>query len=519
MKPVYTMKRSLLSMLLAAVGLTSGSNLVNAANPLTLNAPVRHVDAATLPADIEGKTVLDEQDADGWTALMYATNAEDAEQVEALLKAGASPDIGDKLARTPLELATKAPLGITRLLIKAGADVNVRNAGGIPVVMTAAGQGRMDVVKTLLAAGARLDFKDYQGRTIMDWAERGGNAELAAFLKPRFEKAAAEANTKSGEDFVEEMFADAVQPDWFIPSFLDLNEDLNDALQKGKQGLMVYVGLKRCSYCQAFMENTLAKQDIASRVQRLFDAVGLDIFSNNEMLDPTGKAFTVASFVTAKKANYSPTMIFYGKEGRQLLKIVGYYPPERFRLVLDYLEGGHYERERLYTYITRHMSDKGQARAKLQKDDLFPNTTFTLDRKSERGRRPLVVLFEQPDCLACDRFHERVLTDKSIRRLLKQFDAVQLDATDTLTAVVTPGGSRTLPRDWYTQLGLSYSPAMVFYDESGDEITRLDSETKRWRVEGTLQLILERSYTSDTQVQRWRRDKAVEFYQMQQPES
>ncbi|MFB1490404.1 MULTISPECIES: thioredoxin fold domain-containing protein [unclassified Thiocapsa] len=519
MKPLNTVNRFSLSILLVLVGLLLGSNLVHAANPLALNASVQHADAVALPTDIDDTTALDKQDAVGWTALMYATKAGDTEQVEALLKAGASPDIGDRLARTPLELATKAPLGITRLLIKAGADVDIRNAGGIPVIMTAAGQGRMDVVKTLLAAGARLDFKDYQGNTIMDWAQRGGNAELAAFLKPRFDKAATEANTESGEDFIEEMFADAVHPDWFILSYLDLDEDLNDALQKGKQGLMVYVGLKRCSYCQAFMENTLAKPDIANRVQRLFDSVGLDIFSNDEMLDPTGKSYTVASFVTAKKANYSPTMIFYGKEGRQLLKIVGYYPPEKFRLVLDYLEGEHYERERLYTYITRHTSDTGQARAELQKDELFPNTTFTLDRKSEPANRPLVVLFEQPDCVACDRFHQRVLTDKAIRRLLKRFDAVQLDATDATTAVVTPGGSRTAPRDWYTRLGLSYSPAMVFYDEAGNEITRLDSETKRWRVEGTLQLILEKGYTKDTQVQRWRRDKAVEFYQMQQPES
>ena len=71
-------------------------------------------------------------------------------------------------------------------------------------------------------------------------------------------------------------------------------------------------------------------------------------------------------------------------------------------------------------------------------------------------------------------------------------------------------------KTWYQQLGLNYSPAMVFYDEAGNEITRLDSETKRWRMEGTLQLILEKSYTRDTQVQRWRRDKAVEFYEQRQ---
>jgi hypothetical protein len=35
-------------------------------------------------------------------------------------------------------------------------------------------------------------------------------------------------------------------------------------------------------------------------------------------------------------------------------------------------------------------------------------------------------------------------------------------------------------------------------------------------MEGTLQLILEKAYKQDAQLQRWRRDKAVQFYKLQQ---
>lgn len=457
---------------------------------------------------------LNTQDARGWTALMYATRSGDHKQVAMLLKAGASPDIADKLGQTPLELATKQPLAITRQLIEAGANVNIRNAGGIPVVMIAAGEGRQDIVELLLAAGARLDFKDYQGNTIMDWAKRGGNDQLTRFLQPRFEKAVAATPEKSGVDFAEEMFADARHPKWFKLSYLDLDEDLNEALKNGKQGLMVYFGLKRCSYCQAFMENTLAKPDIEKRVRGLFDSVGMSIFSDDEMTDPTGKVYTVKDFVTAKKANYSPTMIFYGKGGRQLLKIVGYYPPKKFRLVLDYLEGQHYEKESLYSYINRQKPKTSLTKAGIQDDrQLFPNKDYNLYRKHKPAERPLLVLFERPDCDSCERFHQRVLTDEPVRRLVGQFDTLQLDATDDKTVIVTPEGSHLTPKIWRYRLGLDYSPAMVFFDEAGKEITRLDSETKRWRMEGTLQLILEKSYTEDTQVQRWRRDKAVEFFE------
>lgn len=504
-------------LLLVAVftGLLSVAQIAHASKAYPLHVAAKSGDVGELKKLVTSNVALNTQDADGKTALMYAVQAGHHHKVDVLLKAGASPDIADKLGRTPLELATRVSALITLQLIQAKANVNSRNAGGIPVIMIAAGEGRQDIVELLLDAGAQLDFKDYQGNTVIDWAKRSGNTELTNFLMPRFKKAVAETHTESGEDFVEDMFADAVHPKWFKHSYLDLDEDLSDALKDGKTGLMVYFGLKRCSYCQAFLENTLSKPDIEKRVQRLFDVVGLSIFSDVEMTDPTGKAYIVKDFVTKKKANYSPTMIFYGKNGREMLKIVGYYPPDKFRHVLDYLEGKHYEQEKLFTYINRMKNKPGLTKAVIKKDQLFANSSYTLDRKNKPASRPLMVIFEQPNCDACDRFHKRVMTDQPVRRLLAQFDTIQLDLTDTKTAVVTPRGNRIAPKTWYSRLGLSYTPAMVFFDEEGNEITRLDSETKRWRMEGTLQLILEKSYTKDTQVQRWRRDKAVEFYEQQ----
>lgn len=510
--------RVLFILLLAAAGVFPPGMLLaeNSNASQALIAAVQHNDSATLGKLIASGHSLNVQDAEGWTALMFAVQAGNLQMISSLLKAGASANIGDRLGRTPLHLAVERLADITRQLIDAGANVNARNAGGITVLMTAAGNGRRDLVETLLEAGARLDFKDYQGNSILDWSGRSGNRALTDFLQPKLARAVADAPEESGEDFLEDKYADAVHPAWFKLSYLDLDEDLNDALRDGKKGLMVYFGLKRCSYCQAFMDNTLSQTDIARRLQGLFDAVGLDIFSDNDMTDPGGRAYVVKDFVTAKKANYSPTMIFYGPKGKQLLKIVGYYPPDKFRRVLDYLEGDHYKTETLYTYINRHKSTTGTKALAIRKDPLFGNENYTLYRKDKAAHRPLMVLFEQPDCDACERFHQRVLTDKPIRRLLGRFDTLQLDSTDTRTAVVTPRGSRIAAKTWYHRLGLNYSPAMVFFDEQGKEIMRLDSETKRWRMEGTLQLILAKDYKQDTQVQRWRRDKALLFYHQQQ---
>ncbi len=126
----------------------------------------------------------------------------------------------------------------------------------------------------------------------------------------------------------------------------------------------------------------------------------------------------------------------------------------------------------------------------------------------------MLVLFEQPLCDSCERFHKGVLADKPIRRLIGEFETVHLDSSDTKTQLITPEGKPISPAQWFEQLDLSYSPAMVFFNETGEEVMRLDSETRRFRMEGSLQLVLEKAYQKDAQLQRWRSDKAVQLFNL-----
>jgi hypothetical protein len=146
-------------------------------------------------------------------------------------------------------------------------------------------------------------------------------------------------------------------------------------------------------------------------------------------------------------------------------------------------------------------------------DDLFEQPPYMLDRSRLSAERPLLVVFEESGCAACERFHRRVLQDKSIRRLIGEYEAVQLDARDEGGRVMTPAGEKRSPSEWYRKLGLNYLPAILFFDERGNEVMRLDSETLRFRMEGSLQLVLERAYEQDAQLQRWRRTKAIESIQ------
>ena len=87
---------------------------------------------------------------------------------------------------------------------------------------------------------------------------------------------------------------------------------------------------------------------------------------------------------------------------------------------------------------------------------------------------------------------------------------MQLDLLDDRSPVLTPKGRKLTPRAWAGQLQLIHAPALVFFDETGSEVLRLDAETGSYRLEGALQYVLEKAYLEMPQFQHWRRQKSLE---------
>jgi thioredoxin-related protein len=488
-----------------------------ASSQLSLHSAVQQNKLDELRTILSETGKPDTRDKAGRTALTFAAETGNLVALKILLDAGSSADVSDFLGQAPLHYAVKSPLEIASTLVYSGADIDIRNSGGITPLMIAAREGRRDMVKLLLTAGARVDFKDYQGNSAADWAQQSGDNQLVKMLTRRISALPVVNNvTHSGDNFAEDVFVDVHFPQWFQPSLLEFNEDLTDALKKGKQGILLFLSTRRCSYCKAFIDKVLSKPEIRQRVQGAFDVYGLEIFDKSEMIDPSGSKYRINEFVTANKASFTPTMIFYGAGGKKLVKIVGYYPAEKFTRVLDFLEGKHYQRESLRTYMARTNPVKEKAPKVITADpELFSRPPHMLDRRAFAAQNPLVVVFETPGCTSCELFHQRVLSDKSVRRLMGEYEAVQLDTRDTTSRIKTPDGQVMSPAKWYAKLDLSYSPSIVFFDRKGKEAMRLDSETQRFRMEGALQLVLEGAHKEDAQLQRWRWKKAIEVFKQE----
>ena len=302
---------------------------------------------------------------------------------------------------------------------------------------------------------------------------------------------------------------DVQYPDWFKNSFLDLNEDLDEAFADGKRGLVVYFGQKDCAYCEALMQVNFGREtDIVEYTQRHFDIVPIDIWGSREVTDFAGNVLTEKDFAIANQANFTPSLIFFGADGQKLLQLRGYYTPYKLRAALEYVVDGHYRNQTLRQYMALADPPDLDPQNAMNAQAFFRKPPYVLDRSSFAGQKPLAVFFEQRSCHACDVLHTEPLQDPATRRLLDGFEVVQVDMWSE-TPLINPAGERLTARQWARQLGLFYAPSILFFDERGQEIIRVSSVVRVFRLRGVLEYVLNRGYLEAPTFQRWREQQSL----------
>ncbi|TVQ85859.1 MAG: thioredoxin [Chromatiaceae bacterium] len=291
-------------------------------------------------------------------------------------------------------------------------------------------------------------------------------------------------------------------PDWFNPPFLDLRADHAAAVAAGKT-LVVYFGQRRCAYCHQLMDVNFALPDIVEYTRHHFAVTPIDIWGIHEVTDLDGTVLTERDLALREETNFTPSLLFYDASGRPVFRLRGYYPPYQFRAALEYAADAHYERESFAEYLARGDNRMVFDATDLNAQPFFQPPPYQLDRSRIPGDRPLVVFFEQGDCHACDVLHGQVLREPTIAGQFREFDSIQLDLWSD-TPVVTPDGTRTSARAWAEDLGLFYAPTLLFFDEGGHELLRLDSVLGFHRLRNVLNYIGSRAYLTEPDYRRWR---------------
>jgi len=124
-------------------------------------------------------------DFTGQTPFVTAALAGDLAVMKLLLQHGADPNIPTFDGTTALMAAAgvnwvvdqtydegqPALLEAVKLCVELGLDINAVNSMGLTALHGAANRGSDDIIRYLVAQGAKIDAKDAEGRTPLTWAE------------------------------------------------------------------------------------------------------------------------------------------------------------------------------------------------------------------------------------------------------------------------------------------------------------------------------------------------------------
>jgi len=307
-------------------------------------------------------------------------------------------------------------------------------------------------------------------------------------------------------------------PKWFYDSpFLDLEEATSVATSEGKKGLMLLFTTQGCSYCEQFIRESLGNSDIAKSVQRDFVSLGFEIFDDAEMIIPSGETMPVKQFAKQQGVGFAPTLLFFDNSGKRVLRQVGYQAPLRFQYLTDFVANKYYQSQSLRDFITskQKVNATNNTYTNLQADTLFDQPPYALDRSHFDANEPLMILFEKVNCSECQTFHNDVMKLQHVRSTLKDFQVVRMDINDDKTPVLLPNGKFTTPAKWYKETSFSRLPALMFFDEKGNQVLETDALVQDGRMMNSLNYMLEKAYLKNWTYQQFARSKAIERSQKQ----
>lgn len=311
----------------------------------------------------------------------------------------------------------------------------------------------------------------------------------------------------SAEEFVfsdKTLEEDFKLPDWFKLSFLDLQDDLDEAIADKKKGMIIYFGRKDCPYCKALLEKNWSKKHIVHYTQKHFDVIAINTKGRRNVTDLDGFVYDEKSFSLKNKTNFTPSLLFINDEGKVAFKLSGYQNPYRFMAALEYVADSHYQQQSFKSYLSQAKDalDSG-GNDDLNQQSYFDSPPYNLNRTRFAGERPLAVFFETKSCHACDILHSIPLENDSIKRHMEELDVIQVDVNSN-EQLITPDGIKTTAADWSDKLELHYSPTIIFFDKKGQEIIRIDSVVWLHRLERVLEYINSNAYKSHKSFQAWR---------------
>lgn len=138
--------------------------------------------------------------------------------------------------------------------------------------------------------------------------------------------------------------------DWFLESFLDLKQDIEEATAKGKR-VAVSFEQRGCIYCTEMHEKHLSNATISSYIRQHFEMIQLNQFGARDVTDLDGRALPEKEMARRWAVTSTPTILFLPDKpvnGQAHLvspaRMRGLLPPPAFLAMFRFVAERQYEK-------------------------------------------------------------------------------------------------------------------------------------------------------------------------------
>lgn len=130
---------------------------------------------------------------------------------------------------------------------------------------------------------------------------------------------------------------------FFNETFGDFSEELANAREQGKQGIMLFFEMDECPFCHWMKLNVLNKPEVQEYYRKHFLMFPVDIEGDVQITDFAGNATTQKDFANKNRVRATPVIAFFDLDGKLIHRHTG-----RTSDVAEFMLMGHYVAEGKY---------------------------------------------------------------------------------------------------------------------------------------------------------------------------
>lgn len=133
---------------------------------------------------------------------------------------------------------------------------------------------------------------------------------------------------------------------FFNETWGDYKEELANARQQGKKGIMFFFEMDECPFCHYMKKNVLNQPDVQAYFRKHFLLFAIDIEGDIEMVNLKGKNTIQKDFAFKEhRVRATPVFMFYDLNGKKIHRHTGKTSgPEEFMWIGEYIVNDVYKK-------------------------------------------------------------------------------------------------------------------------------------------------------------------------------